>query len=419
MPDAAAKMPLAVDGGPKVRTAPWPPRRLFGQEEKQAADALFDQSIATGEAFGYGGVQEEAYCHEFSASLGGGFADGVNSGTNAVYVALRSLELEPFTEVIVPPITDPGGAMPVALLNCIPVPSDAAVGSYNTGVDQVAARLTDRTSAIIVAHIAGLPVDMDPILELAAKRNIPVVEDCAQAHGAKYKGRPVGALGTVGAFSTMFGKHHASGGQGGLVFTRSEQAYWRIRRCADRGKPIGLDGVTSNQFAALNCNMDELHAAIGRVQLRKLPRIVAKRRAVAALLADACRGTRTVRMMQELPLCEGSYWFAFLRLDLPALKVDKATFVKALAAEGIPAESEYLHSPALAEWLRKRSVFGGSGYPWNCPLYQGDATRQYDVPNAVATNACHFRIAINEACGPVEVADIAAAIAKVERAYAK
>src|SRR5262249_24769306 len=150
--------------------------------------------------------------------LGGGYAKAVNSGTNAVYVSLRALDLEPGTEVIVPPITDPGGTMPVALMNCIPIPADCERGSLNTSAEEIRKVLTDRTSAIIVAHIAGRPVDMDAVLELAAERGIPVVEDCAQAHGALYKGRMVGTLGAISAFSTMFGKHHCTGAQGGVVF---------------------------------------------------------------------------------------------------------------------------------------------------------------------------------------------------------
>ena len=148
---------LAVDGGPKVRAKPWPPRGLFGEKEKRAVAALFDRSIATGKEFGYDGAEEQAYCKEFARFLGGGYADAVNSGTSAVYVALRALELEPFTEVICPPMTDPGGVMPVPLCNCIPIPADSAPNSYNAGPDQIEARITRRTSAIIVAHIAGLP----------------------------------------------------------------------------------------------------------------------------------------------------------------------------------------------------------------------------------------------------------------------
>ena len=300
MKTSKENQPLALDGGPKVRSTPLPPRHLFGVEEKEAVMRLFDEAIAKGShLLGYNGPQEEAYGKEFAEMLGGGFADGVNSGTNAVYVALRALELEPYGEVIVSPISDPGGIMPVALCNLIPVSADSAPGSFNTSAGQIAARITPRTRAILVAHISGIPVDMDPVLELARKHKLPVIEDCAQCHGAKYKGRQLGSLGAIAAFSTMFGKHHATGGQGGVVFTKDERLYWKVRQHADRGKPFGVTltggagaGVGAaasaggNLLAALNCNMDELHACIGRVQLRKLPENVRKRRAFAQQVAD-------------------------------------------------------------------------------------------------------------------------------------
>jgi len=409
---------LAIHGGPRVRDEPWPARRLIGPEEKQAAVALLDEAIAAGEFVPYGGEQEQAYCREFAELLGGGYADGVNSGTNALYVALRALEIEPFTEVIVPPITDPGGAMPVALVNCIPVPADAAPDSFNTGAEQIAARITPRTSAVVVAHIAGLPADMEPIIALAGDRGLAVIEDCAQAHGAFYRGRPVGTLGDVAVFSTMSGKHSSTGGQGGVVFTRSEEIYWRVRRFADRGKPFGIEGAAGNVAASLNCNMDELSAAIGRAQLRKLPDIVRRRRDLARRIAlGARRSLQAVRMTEELPGCEGSYWFGLFALDIDAVRVDKQAFVDALAAEGLPVAADYLHAPALADWLRRRAVFGRSRYPWASDLYQGDPDVQYDAPNAVAANARHFRLAIHENCGETEVQHTLAAMRKVENAY--
>ncbi|HCR18462.1 MAG TPA: hypothetical protein DIU35_13360, partial [Candidatus Latescibacteria bacterium] len=222
-------MMLAIDGGEKVRTDPFPRRKLFGEEEKQAALALFDESIESGNAFGYGGPEEQAYERDFGDFMGGGYADLVNSGTTSLYVALGALELEVPGEVVVPPITDPGGVMPVALLNLVPVVSDAAPGTLNAGAEQIEAVLTEHTRAIVVAHIAGEPADMDPILELANARNLPVIEDCAQAHGAKYKGRTVGSLGTIGTFSTMSGKHHATGSQGGVVFVKDEDLHWRVK----------------------------------------------------------------------------------------------------------------------------------------------------------------------------------------------
>ncbi|MHC4715850.1 MAG: DegT/DnrJ/EryC1/StrS family aminotransferase [Planctomycetota bacterium] len=416
-PQSSAK--LAIDGGPKVREDPFPPRGLFGEAEKQAAIDLFDRCAETGEAFTYNGPEDQAYCREFADFLGGGFADAVNSGTSAIYVALRALEIEPFTEVIVPAVTDPGGVMPVPLVNCIPVPADAAPGSFNIGADQIAERLTDRTSAIILAHIAGLPADMDPIMELAESRGIPVIEDCAQAHGATYKGRQVGTFGALAAFSTMSGKHHATGGQGGVVYTRDEGLYWRCRRASDRGKPFGLEGATSNVIASLNLNIDELSAAIGRAQLARLPEIIAARRRWAMAVAQGCLSLDAVRLATGLPETEGVFWFLQFSLDADRLGVDKLTFVQALAAEGLPVGASYYHAQSEADWFRNRAVFGTSGYPWTCPLYQGDRDAEYPLDNAKAADARHFRMSFHENWTQREVADTLEALRKVESAYLK
>lgn len=419
MTTATKQETLAINGGPQVRITPWTPRHLFGEEEKQAVVALFEEAKEKGDIIlGYNGSQEEAYCREFAQFLGGGFADGVNSGTNALYVAMRALELPPFSEVIVPAVTDPGGVMPVPLMNLIPVPADCAPSSYNIGAEQIAARLTEHTSAIIVAHIAGIPADMDPILELAATQNLPVIEDCSQAHGATYKGRPVGTFGKVAVFSTMFGKHHATGGQGGIVFTHDENLYWRIRRHADRGKPFGLEGANENIVAALNCNMDELHAAIGRVQLRKLPEIVRRRRETACRIEEECRKSlQTVRLLTAPPNSEPVYWFLLFHLDLGRLSVPKQAFVQALQAEGIPAGSGYWAVPSSFEWWKNRAVFGMSGLPWSSPLYKGNPEQEYPLPNIRATDACHFVVSLHEAWTDQDISDLLTALQKVENAY--
>ena len=411
---------LAIDGGPKTRTDELPTRFLFGQAEKQAVMALFDQAIEQGsEALGYGGPQEQAYCETMSEMLGGGVADGVNSGTNALWVALRVLELEPFSEVIVPAVTDTGGVMPVPLCNCIPVPADCEPDSYNIGPEQIAARLTDRTAAIIVAHIAGIPADMDPIMALARDRGLPVIEDCAQAHGAVYKGRPAGSIGDLAIFSTMYGKHHATAGQGGLVFSRDPQKYAKIRHHVDRGKPYGMpeDWTGENLVAGLNCNMDELHAAIGLVQLKKLPDCVRKRRKLATAMEEGCQSLRTVRMIGDPPDCEASYWFQSFRLDLEALDVSRDRFVEALVAEGITiASGTYFVVPTRMAWHKNHAVFGTSRLPWSGR--DADAgPPDYDLPNIEATDARSFKIFVHEDWTPREVEDTLAALAKLERAF--
>ena len=186
------------------------------------------------------------------------------------------MRLEPGTEVITSPITDPGTVAPILMQNCIPVFADVDYDTLNMTAASIEKMITEKTRVLIPVHLAGQPCDMNPIMELARQHNLTVIEDCAQAHGVKYKGKYVGTIGHLGAFSLMAGKHTTSGGQGGMVITNDEKLYWNAKRFADRGKPFNSDDST-NLFLGLNYRMTELQAAIGRVQLQKLRSSVRRR----------------------------------------------------------------------------------------------------------------------------------------------
>lgn len=417
--DAASADKLAIQGGQPVRTAAWPERYLFGQEEKAAAVGLFDQAIASGAAFGYNGEHEKAYCQAFAQWLGGGYADAVNSGTASVYVALRALDLPSGSEVIVPPITDQGGVMPVAMLGLIPVPADASPGRLSVGVQQIEARITPRTSAILVAHIAGHPCDMPAIMDLASRHKLRVVEDCAQAHGATCQGKPLGSFGDTSAFSTMSGKHHATAAQGGVVFTKDENIYWRICQAADRGKPFGIDQPVGNVMAGLNLNSNELACAVGRVQLKKLPGMVARRQTFAKLVIDGVQSLRATQVNDQLPGTKSVYWFLPMSLDLSKLTVDKDGFTDALKAEGLPVMPNYWHCPVDHPWYKERQVLPASEFPWSQKGVDDKRWSTADLPNALATKDTHFAFVMHENCGKQEADDIVAALKKIEAAYLK
>jgi len=408
---------LALYGGEAVRKKPFPARGSIGREEKEAVNRLFDSVIESGGAIGYNGPEEEAYCREFAEYMGQGYADAVNSGTSAVYVALCALNLKPFSEVVASPVTDPGGLMPIALLNCIPVIADASPGRYNTDAKQIEKMLTPRTSAILAAHIGGEPADIKNIVDLAKKRNIPVVEDCAQSHHAKLDGQLVGTFGDIGAFSTMYGKHHCTGGQGGLVYTKSEELYWNIRRAADRGKPFGLS-ESGNVVASLNFNSDELACCIGRAQLKKLPAFVEGRRAAAAQAASKMQGLKAVSIPEQLQNAKHSYWWWRLRFNEGVLTCPKELYCRALAAEGMSVSADYgAAMPQNFSWFENKRVFGDSGYPWRSPEYKGDPERRYPCPVAAQSIKDHFNVTIYESYAECDVADLANIFEKVEDAF--
>ncbi len=406
---------LAVNGGKPAIGFAFPPRSHFGAEEKEAVDRLLQQCIDSGNPPGYNGAMEKQYCQDFAEYLGGGFADAVNSGTTSVFVALRALELPPYSEVVVGGCTDPGGMMPVPLLNMIPAVADAAPGCYNSGAREIEAQITPLTSAILIAHIGGEPCDMPAIMDMAARRRLPVIEDCSQAHGAKIAGRLVGSFGTISAFSTMFGKHHCSGGQGGIVFTKDKDLYWKMLRYADRGKPFGLENST-NCVAALNHNLDEISCAVGIAQLKKLPGIVARRRAFADMLRPRLQKLKTIRIPALPEGAEHSYWWWRLEVAAESIRCSKEEYCKALQAEGVPLNPDYRAAvPHMMEWFRKRRVFGNdSGLPWTSPSYKGDTSRQFPCVNLMKSIACQFNLNMSESWGGREADALAKAFEKVD-----
>jgi dTDP-4-amino-4,6-dideoxygalactose transaminase len=253
-----------------------------------------------------------------------------------------------------------------------------------------------------------------------------VIEDCAQSHGARINGKPLGTFGEIAAFSTMFGKHHCTGGQGGVVFTRSVERHRQVRRIADRGKPFepanGFNAMApegTNEVASLNFNLSDLGATIGRVQLAKLAGIVERRRAFVAAVVEGIRGLASVTIPPQLPGAEPSWWWWRLEANLERLACGKDAYCQALQAEGLPIAPYYRAMPHTYAWFRERRVFGTSGLPWTSPQYRGDASRRFDCPNATRSIERHFNLTVYESWGRREIDDIVAIFRKVDAAYAR
>ncbi|MCH2660737.1 DegT/DnrJ/EryC1/StrS family aminotransferase, partial [bacterium] len=204
--------------------------------------------------------------------------------------------------------------------------------------------------------------------------------------------------------------------QGGVVFTRDEELCWEAKRFSDRGKPFNTD-ADSNTRAGLNLNGNDLSAAIGRVQLQKIGAMIERRRQVAAQIETAIADLEAVRLGWRVPETEGVYWFMRFHVDADKLTVDKESFAAAVAAEGIPLTASYRHIPSYCKWFKERRLFPGSDYPWGLPAYKGDRNAEFPCPNAIAAVESHFIMSIHEQWDEQEVADVAAALAKVEKAY--
>jgi dTDP-4-amino-4,6-dideoxygalactose transaminase len=406
---------LALHGGTPIRSLPMPKRMLLGEQEREIVLKMLDDAIQSGDAIRYNEKYEHEYQLRFTDFMGGGYADCVNSGTNAFFSALGALNIKHGSEVIIPAITDVGGVSPVFFHSLVPVMADVDKRTYNTCAHEIEKVITKKTRAIVVTHVAGEPVEMGPIMDLANKYNLYVIEDCAQSHGAEYCGKKVGSIGDISFFSTMPGKHHCTGGQGGVVFSNNNELIIKSKMLADRGKVFQGDEFTGEySIAGLNCNMDELSAAIGCVQIQKLPDIIKSTNNIGEYIKrELAQNSMVASVGWQPDNSKNVYWFIRIKIDFENISVDKETFVKALLAEGIPVSAEYRSTPFSQPWYRKTLEVS---------TYIADDRKREIIEQLSYTNVeyvldGHINVFIRENYGDKEVNDILSAIRKVEHAY--
>lgn len=325
---------------PDTQLAPWP---FYDADEVAAVREVLE----SGRVNYWTGDRGHAFEQAYATHCGVGHGLAVANGTLALELALYALEIGPGDEVIVPARTFIATAAAVATRGARPVVADIDPDSQNLTAETVAAALSRRTKAVIPVHLAGWPVDMTPLLTLARARNLAVIEDCAQAHGAAVHDKPVGGLAHIGCFSFCQDKIISTGGEGGMVVTNDTALYRRMWSYRDHGKNYAAaqDATPGTDFKWLvdsfgtNWRMTEMQAAIGLLQLSKLAAWHGRRRANAEALDNALAGLDGVR--RALPpahLRHAYYRFSFF-VNPAALRPDwsRARICDALNAKGIPA----------------------------------------------------------------------------------
>jgi dTDP-4-amino-4,6-dideoxygalactose transaminase len=275
----------------------WP---CFSEEEATAVKNV----ILSNKVNYWTGSECRDFEKEFAAWTGTRFALALANGTLALDVALKVLHLQPGDEVIVTPRTFLASVSCIVNAGAVPVFADVDRDSQNITAHTIGAVLTARTRAIICVHLAGLPCDMDPIMALADAHGIVVIEDCAQAHGARYKDRMVGSIGHMAAWSFCQDKIMTTGGEGGMVTTDCRDKWLAMWAYKDHGKsweavyervhPPGFRWV--HESFGTNWRMMETQAVIGRIQLQRMARWTALREANAARIAAVCRQHAVVRV---------------------------------------------------------------------------------------------------------------------------
>ena len=269
--------------------SPWP---SFTQEE---ADAV-SQVLLSNKVNYWTGQECRQFETEFAKWADSKYAIAMGNGTLALDVALQALDIGAGDEVIVTPRTFIASISSVVNAGATPVFADVDEATGNITPESIAAVLTAKTKAIVCVHLAGWPCDMDGIMALADKHNLYVIEDCAQAHGARYKGRSVGSIGHIGAWSFCQDKVMTTGGEGGMVTTNDEQLWRKMWAYKDHGKSYAAVYETEHPPGyrwlhgsfGTNWRMTEMQAVLGRIQLTRMPDWTDKRTANAQAILDTC-----------------------------------------------------------------------------------------------------------------------------------
>jgi len=394
---------LAIDGGLPVRARPMPPRCALGKTEAEALQEAVryyrDKNIDPG----YQGFFEKRYTDAFIRFMGGGYADAVATGSAALYIAIAALGLPRNSEVIVSPVTDPGCLSAIILNGLIPRLSDSAPGSLNMGVEQFIARITPNVRAVMVVHALGRAAEISRIVSAARERDVLVIEDCSQSHGARIEETPIGTFGDIAAFSTMYRKNHMTGGAGGVVYSKDLELFHQALAHADRGKPSWADNFDDrdpNQFLfpALNFHTDELSCAIGAASLARLQDTISRRLAFVSKLSGRLKEHSKVCAPYGYTVSDSPFVYPIL-VDRDRICCTKQEFAKAVLAEGIGLNPHYQY--LVADW----------------PFLKSYLADGFDTPNARDIRDGSFMLYLNENYGDAEVSDCIDAIAKVEKHY--
>lgn len=401
---------LALHGGNPVKTTPYGTGMRFGKEEL----AYLEEALNQNTLFYWFGNMTKRFCKKFADMYGAEHCVATSSGTSAIHVALGACGVGPGDEVITAPITDMGSVIGILFQNAIPVFADLDPHTYNMTAESIEAKITDRTKAIVVVHLAGNPAEMDKIMEVARKHNVYVIEDCAQAYCCTYKGQLCGTFGDIGCFSLNDFKH-ISAGDGGMLIMNDQKLYETAHMFADKNfNRIGADVKKNVPYLAPNYRMSELCGAVGLAQLEKVEDICAKRHVYGDRLNAAIDGIPGLYIHKVLPDAECSWWFYLLRVNEEELGVSRQEFVDALRAEGIVAQAGYIPSCVYQyDLFKNRNAYPGTHYPFDGTHGNPIEYKDGDCPNAEAILDTCVKLNINEFHTEQDLQDTINAIRKV------
>jgi perosamine synthetase len=329
---------------------------------------------------------------DFAHFCGSKYAMATGSGTSALHCAMFAAGVGPGDEVITSAFSFSGSFHPILQQNAIPVFVDIDPRTYNIDVKQIEAKISDKTKALLPVHIHGLPADMDPIMQLAGRYGLTVIEDACQAHGAEYKGRKAGTIGKAGCFSLNWTKN-LSGGEGGLMITDDAEFLDRAKQLRIFGeKPAGHEQKTrayTVHSVGYQYRTQELPAALARSQLKRLDDINRNTQANCGYLTEHLSQIPGL-IPPYVPADRSSIYHKYrvrFQPDVLKLRIPTHEFrdrlIDALEAEGVPAMIWHVE-PLPAFPIFQEKVGWGKGCPWSCKYYGRDIQyRGSDYPETI------------------------------------
>ncbi len=333
--------------------------RSLGVEEMERLRAVLDAGVLTATK----GIQTPELEARVGAITGHRSVIACSSGTAAIHAAIAACDPEPGDEIITTSITDMGALTPILFHGAIPVFADVDARTGMVTADTVRAAMSERTRAVVVTHLFGLPAPVDAIVTAAGAAGAMVIEDCAQAFLTERAGRLVGTFGAMACFSTQQGKHVTTG-EGGLIATDDDQLARRARMFINKAWPYG-EAEPDHEFLALNYRTTELQSAVANAQFDKLEAGVQQRQAtVARFLA----GLGEVAGVAVPALADGdvaTWWKVPLLVDPAVVPGGPVPLAAALAEHGVASAPRYIRRPAFeCAVFRDQRTFGSSRWPF-------------------------------------------------------
>jgi perosamine synthetase len=404
---------LAHEGGtPVISTHQIPkPRKRWGGSELESLRSMLEEPTL----FYWKHASVKALVENFRMHYPLEYVMPCSSGTAAIHIALCAAGIAPGDEVITSPVTDMGTVIGILYQQGVPVFADLGRRTYNLNPRDVEARITPKTKAIIAVHLTGNPCDMEALGHIAKKHGLILIEDCAQAWGTRWRGRPVGTIGDIGCYSLNDFKHVGCG-DGGIVATNNTRYGPLLQRFGDKGYDR-TTGSHSTEALAPCYRMSAPQAAVAAVQLNRLEAISKTRNHLGNLLCSLLDGIPGILPQKIHQEDFSSYWFTMMRVELNRFRVGRNDFAAALRAEGLQAGAGYIPTPVYQYKVFTEANFFGGRWPLR---ESGLTTMDYNkvsCPEAEAILKTAVRLEVKEWMTEEYMHLAAAAIRKVAAHY--